>query len=134
MKTTMSLRICVLAWIASVLSSWGADVGSTGAWIVERKKEGEPMRTGMVFPKSPAEKAGIKPDWYLIAIDGTNVVKTPSKDVLRMIRGAPGTTVTLELSDPARNKTNQFTVRRGTAIIENGSVVRITDPPDETKK
>jgi C-terminal processing protease CtpA/Prc len=62
-----------------------------------------------------------------VSIDGTNVVKTPSKDILRMIRGAPGTTVKLELSDPARSKTNQFTVKRGKAVIESGSVVKITD-------
>ena len=44
-----------------------------------------------------------------------------------MIRGSPGKNVKLELADPTRSKTNTFTVRRGKAVIENESVVKITD-------
>lgn len=127
MKTGIILAAYGLAWITFAVSLWGADVGSTGAWVVERKSDGEPMRTGMVFPKSPAEKAGIQPDWFVISVNGTNVVNTPSKDVLRLLHGAPGITVTLELADPTRNKTNKFTVKRGKAVVENGSVVRIIE-------
>ena len=127
MKIRVTVRLSVLVCMTSLFPSWGADVGTTGAWIVERKSEGEPMRTGQVFPGSPAEKAGIKPDWFLIAIDGTNVVKTPSKEILGIIRGSPGKSVKLELADPTRSKTNTFIVRRGKAVIVNGSVVKITD-------
>ena len=75
MKIRMTVHLSVLVSMTSLYPSWGADVGTTGAWIVERKSEGAPMRTGQVFPGSPAEKAGIKPNWFLISIDGTNVVK-----------------------------------------------------------
>ena len=55
------------------------------------------------------------------------MVKTPSKEILGIIRGSPGKSVKLELADPTRSKTNTFIVRRGKAVIVNGSVVKITD-------
>lgn len=103
------------------------EMGGTGVWIVDRRKDDEPLRTGNVFPKSPADKAGIKSDWFLISVDGTNVVSMPATNAASMIRGPAGTVVTLELAGPTRSKTNTFTLKRGKVTIENNSVVEITD-------
>ena len=81
----------------------------------------------MVWPKSPADKAGIKPGLFVIAVDGTNVVRKPAPKVMRMVRGPVGTVVTLELADAARTKTNTFAVKRGKAVIRDNKVVDITE-------
>jgi C-terminal processing protease CtpA/Prc len=117
---------CFLA-VVTAHSARVAEMGSTGVWIVNRKAEGDPLRTGQVFPKSPAEKVGIKLNSYLISVNGTNVVKIPFKESIQVIRGPVGSTVTLELANPERTVTNKYTVKRGKAVLVNGSVVEITD-------
>ena len=100
--------------------------GSTGVWIVGRRTPDEPLRTGKVWPQSPADKAGIKPGCYLIAIDGTNVVHLPITNAVNLVRGPIGKIVTLEIADPARTKTNKFVVKRGKAVIQNNQVINVT--------
>ena len=92
--------------VAAVHCAGVAEMGSTGVWIVNRKAEGEPLRTLQVFPKSPAEKVGIKPNWYLISVNGTNVVRIPFKESVQVMRGPVGSTVILELANPERTVTN----------------------------
>jgi len=81
----------------------------------------------MVWPKSPAEKAGIEPGWFLISVDGTNVVTMSVTNAMNMIRGPVGKVVTLEIADAARSKTNKFAVKRGRAVIRDNRVVEITE-------
>jgi C-terminal processing protease CtpA/Prc len=123
-----SRRTTAIALLTIAFASQAAEMGALGVWIVDRRNAGEPLRTGKVFPKSPADKAGIKSDWYLISVNGTNVVDIPVKESMRIMRGAVGTKVTLELTDSTRSKTNKFTVKRGKAVFDaNDSVVEITD-------
>ena len=125
----MKRRTAAVALLAIAFAAQAAEMGALGVWIVDRRNAEEPLRTGNVFPKSPADKAGIKSDWYLISVDGTNVVNIPFKESMRIIRGAVGTKVTLELADSTRSKTNKFTVKRGKAVFNaNNSLVEITDP------
>ena len=83
-----------------------------GAVIVDRNAAGEPLRTGRVFDGSPAAKAGIKSECFLISINGTNVVSASMKESMSLMIGPSGTTVTLELADPTRTQTNKLTVKR----------------------
>jgi C-terminal processing protease CtpA/Prc len=87
----------------------------------------QPLRTGKVWPKSPADKAGITSGCFLISVDGTNVVRTSAVDAMSMVRGPVGKSVTLEIADAARTTTNKFTVKRGRAVIRDNQVIEITD-------
>jgi len=93
--------------------------GQAGRWqvggigiAITRKSESEPVRVARVYPGSPAEAAGIKTNWFLISIGGTNVVSMPDTQCMSLVSGAVGTSVTIEFIDPKMNQTNRFTVKR----------------------
>ena len=125
------MKMNVIVTVGFLALGWtllAEEMGGTGVWIADRKSADEPLRTLQVWPGSPADKAGIKPGWFLISVDGTNVVRMPLTNALSMIRGPVGKVVTLEITDPARSLTNKFTVKRGKIVTENDRVVAITDP------
>jgi carboxyl-terminal processing protease len=109
MKTRLITLLGLSAFTLSVLAG---DLVGIGVVIVDKKKNGEPLRTGVVYPGSPAERAGIKPNWYLISVDGTNVVSMSLAQSMSIMRGPIGTSVTLELADSKRSQTNKFNVKR----------------------
>jgi len=123
----MKALVIVFALLAISFCSRAEDVGATGIWITDRKSPDEPLQTLMVLTKSPAEKAGIKPGQFLIAVNGTNVVSKPAFEVTSMIRGPVGKVVTLEIADAKRTTTNKFALKRGKAVLENNQVVEITE-------
>ncbi|HUR44383.1 MAG TPA: PDZ domain-containing protein [Candidatus Saccharimonadales bacterium] len=53
-----------------------------------------------VLPGSPAEKAGLKPPLNVYAVDGVALTGVSLQDCVKMIRGAAGSKVRLELSAP----------------------------------
>jgi carboxyl-terminal processing protease len=128
MRTTKIIISIAVALTAITIVSLAGEMGGTGVWIVDRTNDNDPLTTLMVFPNSPGERAGIKPGWFLISVNGTNVVHTSATNAVNMIRGPVGTFVTLGLADPKRSKTNDFTVKRGRIVIQNNSVQKIIDP------
>jgi C-terminal processing protease CtpA/Prc len=123
----MKILFLVLALLSIGFASSAAEVGATGMRINDRKSLDQPLRSGMVWTNSPADKAGIKPGLFLIAVNGTNVVSKPAIEVMGMVRSPVGEAVTLELADTALTKTNKFTVKRGRAGIRNNPVVEISE-------
>jgi carboxyl-terminal processing protease len=125
----MKMRVVVaVGFLVSGMTLLAEEMGGTGVWIADRRSPDEPLRTCQVWPLSPADKAGIKPGWFLITVDGTNVVRMPLTNAMSMVRGPVGKVVTLEIADPTRSRTNKFTVKRGKIVVENNRVVEITDP------
>ncbi|NOX64192.1 MAG: S41 family peptidase [Chloroflexi bacterium] len=49
------------------------------------------------FPESPAEKAGLRPDDVIIAVDGRDVTDMPLDEAVRLIRGPAGSKVVLTI-------------------------------------
>jgi len=123
----MKTLVLVFALLSIVFTSRAEEIGATGMWIVDRKRPDEPLRTGMVWTNSPADKAGIKSGLFLIAVNGTNVVGKSAVEAMSMVRGPVGAVVTLEIADAALTKTNKFTVKRGRAVIRNNQVVEISE-------
>lgn len=76
-------------------------------------KNGEPMRITRVFPGAGADKAGMKGQYYLISINGTNVVKSPLTNVMQALRGPAGSEVRIAVADTNRKSTNEFRIVRG---------------------
>ena len=123
----MKILALVLALLSIGFTSSAEEIGATGMWINDRKSPDQPLRSGMVWTNSPADKVGIKPGLFLIAVNGTNVVSKPAREVMGMVRGPVGAVITLELADTALTKTNKFTVKRGRAVIRNNQVVEINE-------
>ena len=99
-----------------------ADIAGIGVALIDRRSPNEPLRIGSIIPGSPAERAGIKPDSFLISVDGTNAVTMSLRLSSSLVRGPVGTSVTLELADTALSHTNKFTVKRGKIVISKDEV------------
>lgn len=109
MKIKLVVVIGLLALAVTVLAE---DFGSIGLVIVDRKNDNGPLRTGVVYPGSPAALAGIKPNGFLISVNGTNVVSMSLTQSMSVVRGPIGAYVTLEIADSTMSHTNKFTIRR----------------------
>ena len=117
-KTFMRIYIvAVIAVLAFGLAALAQELAGIGVDIVERKNPNEPLRTKTVHPGSPAEKAGVKPNGFLISVDGTNVVSMSLTQAAMMVRGRVGTSVTVQLADSNMTHTNTFTIKRSRMVI-----------------
>src|SRR5437899_6999414 len=123
MSQPMKKRSLILLWLLAFgFSSMAEELAGIGILLVEKKKGDEPYRIEKVYPGSPAERAGIKAEWFLLSIDGTNVVSTPLAQSAGMLRGPVGAKVTVELADPAMSRTNKFTLRRAKMILSEEKI------------
>jgi len=63
---------------------------------------------------SPAEKAGIKPNDQIVAVDGKSVADLTREEAVLKIRGKKGTVVTLDIKRPGTDGTITFKIERDT--------------------
>lgn len=61
---------------------------------------------------SPAEKAGIRPKDVVTKVNGKSVVGKPLDEVVKLVRGKKGTTVTLTIKRGSQEKTLKSNVVR----------------------
>ena len=109
MKTTL---VVVFGLFVLAVGTLAQDVGSIGLVIQDRKADNEPLRTGFIYPGSPAERSGIRSNGFLISINGTNVVSMSTTQAISLVRGPVGTHVALEIADATRSHTNKFVPKR----------------------
>ena len=112
MRVTSVAIIAVLAFALSALAEEIAGIG-----VDMTQKANEPVKAYRIHPGSPAEKAGMKPGGFLIAVDGTNVVSMSLKQIATMVRGPVGTSVTIQLADTNMTHTNIFKIKRSRIVI-----------------
>ncbi|MBE3581908.1 MAG: S41 family peptidase [Thermoanaerobacteraceae bacterium] len=87
--------------------------------------EGEYSGTGMVvaeengvftiravLPSSPAARQGIRPGGVLLRVDGKPLKGLPLEEVILLLRGEPGTRVTVEITWPWDAQPRSFTLVR----------------------
>jgi len=91
------------------------------------------MRDGYVTVVSPMEdtpgsRAGILSGDRIIKVNGKDVDKMPLDDVVKQLRGEPGTPVTVTLQRPSSGETKDFTLTR--AIIQKKMVEDISGKKD----
>jgi carboxyl-terminal processing protease len=68
---------------------------------------------------TPAERAGLRQGDRLVKVDG-NTIESPSVDrAVRMVRGAPDTSVTLTVFRPSQDKNIDFTMKRERIRLES---------------
>jgi carboxyl-terminal processing protease len=65
-----------------------------------------------VIKDSPAEKAGLKPEDTLLAVDGTSVKGIAMDKLVEMLRGEKGTKVTVSVQRPDRSEPIQVSMTR----------------------
>jgi C-terminal processing protease CtpA/Prc len=124
----MTIALGLLTFTLSVLAG---DMVGIGVVIVDKKNDSEPLRTGVVYPGSPAERAGIKPNWYLISVDGTNVMDMSLRQSMSIMRGPIGTSVALELADSTMSQTNKYIVKRSRMIFSGAGADMKVEFKDE---
>lgn len=83
----------------------------SGVGLKISKREEEYAKISSVEPNSPAEKAGIKPGYEIVEIDGKSTLELPINDIIQKIRGEEGTEVTLRIkkSDSEELQTYKLT-------------------------
>ena len=111
MKTRLAVIVGMMVAGLTALAYFAIQPGNIGIGIAGGTA-GEPLRIASVFPGSPAEAAGVKTNWFIISVDGTNIVGASSQQCMSMMHGTVGTFVTLELAAPQRNQTNRVTIKR----------------------
>lgn len=79
------------------------------------------MRDGYVtvvapMEDSPGSRAGILTGDRIVRVDGKNVVRTPLGEVVKQLRGSPGTQVSVTIQRPATGEEKQLRLTR--AIIQ----------------
>jgi carboxyl-terminal processing protease len=108
-------NVVVIAVLGFALTALGEEIMGIGVDFTQ--KANQPVKAYRIHPGSPAEKAGMKPGWFLISVDGTNVVTMSLKQTATMVRGPVGAPVTIQLADTNMTHTNTFKIKRSRIVI-----------------
>jgi carboxyl-terminal processing protease len=79
------------------------------------------LRVAQVFPRSPAEKAGIEVGDTIVSVEGRSIAGKSSDESTKLIKGPEGTEVTLGIRDAKNGKTQKLTVTRAEVTLPNVS-------------
>jgi carboxyl-terminal processing protease len=85
----------------------------------EVKMKGERVVIVAPFDGSPAQKAGLRPGDTIIGVNGQDTTGLGLLQVVKMISGPAGTTVTLAILDPVTGRTRKVTMIRASITIKN---------------
>jgi carboxyl-terminal processing protease len=77
---------------------------------VDEVKKG--LKVVDVFPKSPAQRAGIQAGDVIISVDGKSIAGQPSEVSTAKIKGPEGTKVTLGVARPSSNQVRKLILER----------------------
>ncbi len=82
------------------------------------------------LPNTPAQKAGIKPGDWIVAIDGQSTEGMTLEEAGKKMRGEPGTQVVLSVQTPGEEKPHELKLIR--EIIRAETILGDTRNPDGT--
>jgi carboxyl-terminal processing protease len=83
--------------------------GGIGALI---QQHGNNVVISEPYENSPAHKSGLRAGDIILKINGLNVQKLNSEDVSIILKGEPGTSLTIEIERPTEKKKYTFNVKR----------------------
>jgi carboxyl-terminal processing protease len=89
-----------------------------GLTVVEVKKG---LRVASVFPRSPAEQAGIAPGDTIVSVEGESIAGESSNEATKKIKGPDGTEVTIGVRDAKGGKVRRLTLTRAEVTLPNVS-------------
>jgi carboxyl-terminal processing protease len=70
------------------------------------------LRVTTVFDDTPAKDAGIREGDVISSVDGESIAGEPADVATAMIKGPPGTTVTLKVDSPSTGRTREISLER----------------------
>lgn len=110
-----------------------------GSYLIERDKG---SYVAQPIEGSPAAKAGLRPGDHIIRVDSTDVSQTGTERVSKLLKGIPGTSVTVTVDRPyVTDSILTFTIQRGKVVepsvpyhtvIGNTGYVRLTSYIDKS--
>jgi carboxyl-terminal processing protease len=85
------------------------------------------LRVARVFPRSPADRAGIKPGDTVVSVEGESIAGQSSTESTQKIKGPEGTEVTIGVRDGKSGKVRELTLVRAEVTLPNvsGRVERV---------
>ncbi|HEU5062729.1 MAG TPA: S41 family peptidase [Solirubrobacterales bacterium] len=89
-----------------------------GLSVVEVKKG---LRVAQVFPRSPADRAGIEVGDTVVSVEGESIAGVSSAEATKRIKGPEGTEVTIGVRDGKTGKVRELTLTRAEVVLPNVS-------------
>ena len=79
------------------------------------------LRVAQVFPRSPADQAGIEVGDTVVSVDGESIAGDSSDQATRKIKGPEGTEVTIGVRDGKTKRVRELTLTRAEVALPNVS-------------
>ena len=89
-----------------------------GTTVVPAKKG---LRVMTVFPRSPADEAGIEAGDVIVSVEGESIAGQSSTEATKKIKGPEGTQVTLGVRDGKSGKVRELKITRAEVTLPNVS-------------
>lgn len=89
-----------------------------GLSVIEVKRG---LRVAEVFPRSPADRAGIEPGDTVVSVEGESIAGQSSTEATKKIKGPEGTEVTIGVRDGKSGKVRELTLTRAEVTLPNVS-------------
>jgi carboxyl-terminal processing protease len=83
------------------------------------KKIGDYVTITEVYKNSPAIKAGLKAGDQFLMINGADAKGKSKSDVLKFLKGAPGTEIEIQIARPGTDEPMDIAVKRGGSSVPN---------------
>ena len=100
------------------------EYGGIGAII---QYDGEYTRISEPYEGWPAQKAGLQAGDAILSVNGVDTHKKPTDQVSELLKGQPGTDVTLKIKRYGANKPLEFKLKREKVKIDNISYATVFD-------
>ena len=110
MKTRNTFLIVLLTLVSAVTAAPQPELFGIGAQLISVGGTGP--RIHDIVPNSPAAKAKLSTGLIVSKVDDIPTAGMRLEECVSLIRGAAGTTVRIELTDPADGKTTHVTLTR----------------------
>jgi carboxyl-terminal processing protease len=79
------------------------------------------LRVASVFPRSPAQQAGIEVGDTIVSVEGESIAGESSAEATKKIKGPEGTVVTIGVRDAKGGKVRRLTLTRAEVTLPNVS-------------
>lgn len=79
------------------------------------------LRVAQVFPRSPAERAGIEAGDTVVSVDGESIAGQSSDEATKKIKGPEGSEVTVGVRDGKSGRVRELTLTRAEVLLPNVS-------------
>jgi carboxyl-terminal processing protease len=89
-----------------------------GLSVVEVKKG---LRVAQVFPRSPADQAGLEAGDTVVSVEGESLAGQSSAEATKKIKGPEGTEVTVGVRDGKTGRVRELTITRAEVTLPNVS-------------